>query len=72
MKSQRKSLSKYFIATEEGKIIGFACYDASAKGFFDPIGVLPETRKKNVGTALLLHTFEACVHLVMAMPLLVG
>ncbi|MBP3886656.1 MAG: GNAT family N-acetyltransferase [Cellulosilyticum sp.] len=40
-------------------IIGFACYDASAKGFFGPIGVLPETRKKNVGTALLLHTFEA-------------
>lgn len=54
-----QSPSKCFIATEEGKLIGFACYDASAKGFFGPLGVLPTARKKNVGTYLLIRTLEA-------------
>lgn len=54
-----QSPSKCFIATKEGQIIGFACYDASAKGFFGPIGVLAEAREKNVGTGLLIRTLEA-------------
>ena len=40
-------------------MIGFACYDASAKGFFGPIGVLPNKRKNKVGEALLLRTLNA-------------
>ena len=32
-----ESVSKCFIATEGGKILGFACFDSSAKGFFGPI-----------------------------------
>ena len=32
---------------------------ASAKGFFGPIGVLPSERGKNIGTALMIRTFEA-------------
>jgi len=28
-----------FIATEKSKIIGFACYDSTAKNFFGPMGV---------------------------------
>jgi GNAT superfamily N-acetyltransferase len=47
---------KCFIATKEGRILGFACYDATAKGYFGPIGVLEETRGQGVGTALLLRT----------------
>lgn len=47
---------KCFIATREGKILGFACYDATAKGYFGPIGVLEETRGQGVGSALLLRT----------------
>ena len=31
-----------FVAQREGKIIGFACYDATAKGYFGPIGVAEE------------------------------
>lgn len=54
-----QSPSKCFVATEEGKLIGFACYDASAKGFFGPIGVLATTRKKNVGASLVIRTLEA-------------
>lgn len=54
-----QSPGKCFIATENGKVVGFACYDASAKGFFGPIGVLPNERNKNIGTALLVRTLEA-------------
>ena len=51
---------KCFIATRDGQILGFACYDATAKGYFGPIGVTEETRGAGVGTALLLHTL-ACM-----------
>lgn len=52
-------VSKCFIATENGKILGFACFDSSAKGFFGPIGVEPGHRGKNIGQALLLRTLNA-------------
>ena len=57
--SLMQSPGKCFIATEEGKLLGFACYDASAKGFFGPIGVLSSERDKKIGTLLLLRTLEA-------------
>ncbi|MFR3259058.1 MAG: hypothetical protein ACLTRS_18385 [Lachnospiraceae bacterium] len=43
---------KCFIAVEDKKVIGFACYDSSAKGFFGPIGVHPGLSWKNVGQSL--------------------
>ncbi|HHT39347.1 MAG: GNAT family N-acetyltransferase [Acholeplasmatales bacterium] len=48
-----------FIATLEGEIIGFACYDATSKGYFGPTGIDPEYRGLNVGQILLLTTLEA-------------
>jgi len=51
--------SKCFIATEDGKILGFACYDSSAKGFFGPIGVLESRRGENIGQALLIRTLNS-------------
>lgn len=54
-----QDVSKCFIATEKGKILGFACFDASAKGFFGPVGVLPERQKENIGKALLIRTLNA-------------
>lgn len=51
--------SKCFIATENGKIIGFACYDATAKGYFGPIGIAPDRRGENIGQALLIRTLTA-------------
>lgn len=47
-----------FIATLDGKMIGFACYDATARGFFGPTGVAEVARGKGTGKALLL----ACLH----------
>ena len=48
-----------FIAVRDGKVVGFACYDATAKGFFGPTGTLGSLRGKGVGTALLYRTLEA-------------
>ena len=54
-----EEVSKCFIATEEGKLVGFACFDSSAKGFFGPIGVRPDRRGENIGQALLIRTLNA-------------
>lgn len=43
-----------FIAVENATILGFACYDASARGFFGPTGVNDAARGRGVGGALLL------------------
>ena len=51
-----------YIAIENGKIIGHACYDATCKNFFGPTGVNESCRGKGVGKALLL----ACLHSIAA------
>ena len=43
-----------FIAVQDTHLIGFACYDATALGFFGPIGVEESHRGQRTGTALLL------------------
>jgi len=48
-----------YIAVEEGKLIGFACYNATCKGFFGPTGVSLEARGKGIGKALLLKCLYA-------------
>ncbi len=48
-----------FIAVKDRKVLGFACYDATLKGFFGPIGVDPDSHKKGLGKALLIRTLEA-------------
>ncbi len=48
-----------FIAVAEGKIIGFASYDATCRNFFGPTGVEKDSRKKGIGEALLLQAFIA-------------
>lgn len=48
-----------FIAVDDRKIIGFACYDATAKGYFGPTGVDPAYQGQSVGKALLLHALTA-------------
>lgn len=54
-----KSNPTCFIALKDQEIIGFACYDASAKGFFGPIGVAEKYRSYGVGKALLMKTLIA-------------
>lgn len=42
-----------FIALQGTTLLGFACYDATARGFFGPVGVLPAARGRGIGAALL-------------------
>ena len=42
-----------FVAVKNETIVGFACYDATALGFFGPVGIDRPHRRKGIGTALL-------------------
>jgi len=46
------------IAVEEGKLLGFACYDATMKGFFGPTGVDEHERGRGVGKMLYLYALQ--------------
>lgn len=47
-----------YIAVRDGEILGFACYDATAKGYFGPTGVKQTERRQGIGAALL----RACLN----------
>jgi len=47
-----------WLAVEGPSLIGFGCYDATAKGFFGPTGVSEAARGRGTGAALLI----ACLH----------
>jgi len=48
-----------YIATRDEKILGFACFDATAKGFFGPTGTHPKVRGQGIGAALLVASLAA-------------
>jgi len=48
-----------FIATKEKEILGFACVETTAKGFYGPTGVSEEARGTGIGKALLFRCMEA-------------
>jgi GNAT superfamily N-acetyltransferase len=48
-----------FVAVKNRRLAGFACYDATLKGFFGPIGVDDSLHNNGLGKALLLRTLEA-------------
>jgi predicted N-acetyltransferase YhbS len=48
-----------FIATRDKRVIGFACYDTTMRGFFGPTGVAEEARGLGLGKALLFKSLEA-------------
>lgn len=43
-----------YIAVEEKRIVGFACIESTARGFFGPTGVDEAQRGRGIGKALLL------------------
>lgn len=45
-----------FIATREGRVIGFAGYECTRKTFFGPTGVAESERGRGIGKALLLES----------------
>ncbi len=48
-----------FIAVESNKVVGFACYDSTAKGMVGPVGVTESRRHNGIARALLNHCFQA-------------
>ncbi|MCU0806345.1 MAG: GNAT family N-acetyltransferase [Burkholderiales bacterium] len=42
-----------FVAILDDALVGFACYDATALGFFGPSGVAEAFRRRGIGAALL-------------------
>jgi len=47
-----------WIAHKDNQLLGFACHDATAKGFFGPTGVDEAARGQGIGEALLLATLR--------------
>lgn len=47
-----------YLAIHDGKLVGFGCYETTARGFFGPTGVDESMRGRGVGRALLI----ACLH----------
>jgi len=56
----RTSANPYDLPTE--MLLGFACYDAVARGMFGPAGIRDDRRGKGIGKALLL----SCLHRMAA------
>ncbi len=48
-----------FFAVAQRELLGFACFDATARGFFGPTGVSEAERGRGIGTALLFATLLA-------------
>jgi GNAT superfamily N-acetyltransferase len=48
-----------YVAIKDGALLGFACFDASAKGFFGPTGVDEAARGQGIGEAMLITTLRA-------------
>lgn len=47
-----------WVAVKDGEMLGFACHDATAKGFFGPTGVAESARGRGIGEALLIATLK--------------
>ncbi len=47
-----------WVAVKDGALLGFACHDATAKGFFGPTGVDEAARGQGIGEALLSATLR--------------
>jgi hypothetical protein len=47
-----------YIATRDRKILGFACYDTTMRGFFGPTGVSEDARGLGLGKGLLMKSLE--------------
>ncbi len=61
-----------FIATENAGIVGFACYECTARNFFGPLGVAGNARNRGIGRALLLSALDAMSHMGYAYAIIGG
>lgn len=61
-----------FIAQKKNKILGFACYETTAKNFFGPTGTLEAMRGKGIGKVLLLKSLNALKEMGYAYAIIGG
>ena len=61
-----------FIATRDKKILGFACYETTQRGFFGPTGVSESARGLGLGKALLFKSLEGLRELGYAYGIIGG
>jgi GNAT superfamily N-acetyltransferase len=60
------------IATREQQIVGFICHEATYKNFIGPLGIHPEYRNREIGSALLISSLYAMQELGYAYAILGG
>ncbi len=51
--------STCYIAVSNNKVVGFCCFDSTAKGMFGPLGVSVSYRRKGIAQELMSCSFEA-------------
>ncbi|MEI6604667.1 MAG: GNAT family N-acetyltransferase [Verrucomicrobiota bacterium] len=61
-----------FIATRDAKVLGFACFETTQRGFFGPTGVVESERGEGLGKALLFKALEALRELGYAYAIIGG
>lgn len=61
-----------FIALDQERLVGFACYEATCRGFFGPGGVLEAYRGQGLGTILLLECLRSMKEMGYAYAIIGG
>lgn len=61
-----------YIAQKENEILGFACFETTAKNFFGPTGTLESIRGKGIGKALLVKSLESMKEMGYAYAIIGG
>lgn len=61
-----------FIAQRNNDILGFACFESTAKNFFGPTGTLETMRGKGIGKVLLIKSLRAMKEMGYAYAIIGG
>ena len=52
-----------YIAVKDREVVGFGCYEATARDYFGPTGVREDMRRKGIGKAILLKCMFGLSHM---------
>lgn len=61
-----------WIAQKGNDILGFACYEATARNFFGPTGTLESMRNKGIGKILLVKSLQSLKEMGYAYAIIGG